>query len=171
MSPWLIYTGLTVTYIIVLVLYFLRRSKTHEKELAHFLETAKDQLETHKSQTNKEAQAKIAKALEVVKKVELVAKEFETQAQEEYNKIIEDAKIERRDILSQAKAEVAEFYKEADAEIEAYKADRMREIERNLVKLTIAITQKVVEVSLTPQDHQAIINKALEEVKQNKSRL
>lgn len=171
MSPWLIYTGLTVAYIIILVLYFLRRSKTHEQELAKFLETAKSQLESHKKQANDEAQVKISKALQVVKKVEQAAKDFETQAQTEYERIIEDGKAERRDLLAQAKAEVTELYKQADVEIEEYKAERMREVERNLVKLIIAITQKVVEVTLTPEDHQKIIEKALEEVKQNKSRL
>lgn len=171
MSPWLIYTGLTITYIIVLVLYFLRRSKTHEQELAKFLDTAKDQLETHKLQTQEEAAIKINKALEVVKKVQRVSEEFEKQAQTEYDQIIEDAKSERRDILAQAKTEVTEYYAKADEEIETYKAERMREVERNLVKLIISITQKVVEVSLTSEQHEQIIHKALDEVKQNKSRL
>ena len=171
MSPWLIYTGLTVLYIIILVLYFLRRSKTHEQELVSFLDTAKDQLEMHKKQANESAAIKITQALTVVKKVEKVAQEFEAQAEEEYNHIIEDAKTERREILAQAKAETADLYKKADVEIEEYKAERMREIERSLVKLIIAITQKVVEVSLTPENHEQIIHKALEEFKQNKSRL
>ena len=171
MSPWLIYTGLTVAYIIVLVLYFLRRSKTHEQELGKFLETAKDQLEMHKKEVSDEAAIKITKALEVVKKVEQVASQFETQAQQEYDQIVEDAKIERREILAQAKSEVADFYTQADAEIEQYKAERMREVERNLVKLIIAITQKVVEVGLTPEQHEQIIMKALEEVKRSKARI
>jgi flagellar biosynthesis/type III secretory pathway protein FliH len=171
MSPWLIYTGLTIAYIVILVLYFLRRSKTHEQELAKFLETAKDQLELHKKEVSDEAAIKITKALEVVKKVEAVAAQFEEQAQTEYNQIVEDAKTERRDILAQAKAEVADFYTQADAEIEQYKAERMREIERNLVKLVISITQKVVEIGLTPEQHEKIIMNALEEVKKSKSRL
>ncbi len=171
MSPWLIYTGLTVAYIVILVLYFLRRSKTHEQELAAFLDTAKEQLESHKKEVSDEAAQKITKALEVVKKVETVASQFDIQAHEEYNQIIEDAKVERREILAQAKTEVADFYTQADAEIEQYKAERMREVERNLVKLIIAITQKVVEVGLTPEQHEKIIMNALEEVKRNKSRI
>ena len=171
MSPWFIYTGLTVVYIIILVLYFLRRSKTHEQELANFLDTAKDQLEMHKTQANQEAGLKITQALSVVKKVQKVALDFEKQAEEEYNAIVEDAKKERREILSQAKVDVADFYTKADVEIEEYKAQRMREIERSLVKLIMAITQKVVEVSLKPQDHEQIIIKSLEEFKKNKARL
>ncbi len=171
MSPWLIYTGLTVAYIIILVLYFLRRSKTHEQELSSFLESAKDQLEAHKKEASQEASIKISQALEVVKKVQKIAEEFETQAQAEYNQIVDDAKSERRDILAQAKTEVADFYTQADAEIEQYKAERMREVERNLVKLIISITQKVVEVSLTPEQHEKIIMNALNEVKQSKSRI
>ncbi len=171
MSPWLIYTGLTVAYIIILVLYFLRRSKTHEQELSTFLSTAKDQLETHKKQASQEAAVKINQALEVVKKVQRVAKDFETSAQEEYNQIVEDAKAERREIIAQAKTEIAELYTTADAELEQYKADRMREVERNLVKLVISITQKVVGVGLKPSDHEKIILEALDEVKKSKSRI
>lgn len=73
--------------------------------------------------------------------------------------------------MAQAKTEVADFYTQADAEIEQYKAERMREVERNLVKLIISITQKVVEVSLTPEQHEKIIMNALNEVKQSKSRI
>ncbi len=171
MSPWLIYTGLTVAYIIILVLYFLRRSKTHEHELSQFLATAKDQLESHKQETNALAQEKVNQALEVVKKVQKVAQEFEKNAQAEYDQIIEDAKTEKKEILSQAKTEIAELYANADEELEAYKAERMREIERNLVKLVISITQKVVDVSLKPSDHEKIITDALEEVKKSRSRL
>jgi flagellar biosynthesis/type III secretory pathway protein FliH len=40
-----------------------------------------------------------------------------------------------------------------------------------LVKLIISITQKVVEVSLTPEQHEKIIMNALNEVKQSKSRI
>jgi flagellar biosynthesis/type III secretory pathway protein FliH len=47
----------------------------------------------------------------------------------------------------------------------------MREIERNLVKLVVSITQKVVDVSLKPSDHEKIIFEALDEVKKSKSRL
>jgi F-type H+-transporting ATPase subunit b len=171
MSPWLIYTILTVAYIVILVLYFLRRSKTHEQELGKFLDTAKEQLEAHKREADAEAAAKVAKAMEVVKKVQAVSEEFEKNAQAEYDQIIEDAKAERHDILAQAKTDVAEYYAKADEEIETYKAERMREVERNLVKLIISITQKVVEVSLNPEQHQDIIKKALDEVKQNKARL
>lgn len=171
MSPWIIYTGLTVTYIIVLVLYFLRRSKTHEKELSQFLATAKDQLEMHKQQASAEAAAKINQALEVVKRVQKVALEFEKNAQEEYNQIVEDAKNERKEILAQAKTEIAELYANADTELEEYKAERMREIERNLVKLVVSITQKVVGVSLKPADHEKIIFEALDEVKKSKLRV
>jgi F0F1-type ATP synthase membrane subunit b/b' len=171
MSPWLIYTGLTVAYIIILVLYFLRRSKTHEQELSRFLDTAKDQLEMHKKQANQEAGIKINQALSVVKKVQKVALDFEKQAETEYSAIIEDAKKERRELLAQAKNDVADFYTKADTEIEEYKAERMREIERSLVKLIMAITQKVVEVSLKPHEHEEIIFKSLEEFKKNKARL
>lgn len=171
MPPWLIYTGITVAYLIILVLYFLRRSKTHERELTTFLATAKDQLESHKQQVNQEAAVKISQALEVIKKVQKAAGEFEKNAQAEYNQIIEDAKTERKEILSQAKQEVADYYAQADTELEQYKTERMREVERNLVKLIISITQKVVDISLTQDHHEKIIKDALEEVKKNKSRV
>jgi len=169
-KTWILYTVLTVAYIIVLVIYFIRRSKTHEKELSNFLKIAQDQLETHKQQAAQEANQKVVKAMSVVKKVQLAAQTFEEQAQSEYEQIIDDAKAERREILAQAKSEIEELFQKTDRELDEYKAARYREIEKNLVKLVISVTQKVVGTVLTPKDHQDIIDKALEEVKKSQSR-
>ena len=46
----------------------------------------------------------------------------------------------------------------------------LRSLEQNLVKLVVAVTEKVVETTLNPRQHQEIIKKALEEIKQNKAR-
>lgn len=169
-SSWLIFTGITIAYIIILVIYFIRRSKSHEAELKKFLDMAQNQLETHKKQTTTEANVKVNQALELVKQVQIAATQFETQAQEDYEQIIKDAKEERRQILADTKAEVEDSFKKADLELEQYKAERHQEIERNLVKLVIAVSEKVAQLHLTPKAHEEIIFKALEEVKLKKSR-
>jgi flagellar biosynthesis/type III secretory pathway protein FliH len=169
-NSWLIFTGLTVIYIIILVVYFVRRSKTHEQELSKFLEMAQTQLESHKQQASVEANQKIAKAMAVVKKVQHAAQAFEKEAQTEYAQIIDDAKNERRELIAKAKAEIETLFKQADRELEEYKLERHREIERNLVKLVSAVTQKVVQMSLDEKSHQEIIFKAYEEIKEKHTR-
>lgn len=168
-KTWLIYTGLTVIYIVILVVYFLRRSKNHEKELANFLKLAQEQLEHHKQQTALEANQKVAKAMAVVKKVQEASLAFETQAKNEYDQIIEDARTERREILAKAKAEVELLFKQAESEVETYKRNRFQEVEKSLVKLVMAVTEKVVGISLTSKDHHQLIDQSLAEVKQAKS--
>lgn len=167
---WLIYTALTIIYIIILVLYFLRRSKSHEKELENFLSLAQEQLDSHKVQASRTAQQKVTAALAVVKKVQQAAAAFEHQAQIEYDQIIEDAQAERRELLAKTKTEIDQLFKQADIDLDTYKRDRQAEIERNLVKLVMAVTEKVVELSLSPTQHKQLIFKALDEIKQKQVR-
>lgn len=170
MNTWIIYTILTVAYIVVLVVYFLRRTRVHEQELVHFLETAKQQLEAHKVEAAQEANQKVVKAAAVVQKVQQVAESFEKQAKTEYDQIIEDAKTEKREIIASAKTEIESLFKQAEKELEEYRLERYREIERNLVKLVVAVTERVVEVGLDEKQHAEIIEKALDEIKQKKAR-
>lgn len=167
---WLLYTGLTVTYIIILVAYFLRRTKSHENQLQEFLMTAKKQVDLHKREVNRKANFKIHQAAQVVKKIQSATEVFETEVQKEYEKIIEDAKSERREIIAQAKTEIQELFEQADHELEEYRQARQQEIERNLVKMVLSVTEKVVEVSLDDKQHKEIIYKALDEVKASKKR-
>ena len=167
---WLIYTGLTVVYIVVLVLYFLRRSRSHEQELENFLKLAQEQLDVHKQESSQRADQKVASSLAVIKKVQTAAHAFEAQAQIEYDQIIEDAQTDRRELLSKTKVDIDNLYQKADLELEEYRQTRQLEIERNLVKLVMAVTEKVVETSLSPTQHKALIHKALEEIKQKQVR-
>lgn len=170
MDPWIFYTILVVVYIAILVAYFLRRSKSHEQELTNFLNTAKQQVELHKQEASKQAEAKVAKAMLIVQKVQEAAEAFETKAQEEYDQIIEDAKAERREIIASAKGEVEEIFKQAEEEIEEYRQQRYQEIEKNLVKMVVSVTERVVETALSPKEHKELIYKALEEIKTKKAR-
>ena len=169
-KSWLIYTFLTIIYIIILVIYFVRRSKSHEQELTNFLELAQQQLEIHKQQADKNAQQKVTAAMAVVKKVQLAALAFESQAQREYDQILDDAQQERREFIAKAKTEVEQLFKQADQEFIDYKTARQQEVEKNLVKLVIAVTEKVVELSLSPTQHKDIIFKALAEIKLKQAR-
>jgi F0F1-type ATP synthase membrane subunit b/b' len=169
MDSWLIYTALTVAYIIILIVYFLRRSRSHEKELQQFLSVAKSQLQSRENEINATAQQKISKAMLLIKKVHDTAAAFEKQAQKEYDQIIEDAKVERQDLLAKTKTEIDLLFKQADREIAEYKANRYKEVEKNMVKLVIAVTQKVVGKSLSESDHKQLIYDSLDEVIQKKS--
>jgi F0F1-type ATP synthase membrane subunit b/b' len=167
---WLLYTGITVTYIIILAVYFLRKSKSHETELSDFLRTAKEQLDMHKREASRQANFKVAKASQILQKVEEGIALFELKAEEEYNQIIQDAKEERKEILATTKSEIEELFKEAETELEQYREERHKEIEKNLVKLVVSVTEKVVGNSLSLERQQDLIYKTLEEIKTKKSR-
>lgn len=169
MDSWLIYTALTLAYIVILIVYFMRRSRSHEAELRNFLAAAQNQLETHKREVANDANRKVIKAMAIIKKVHDTASSFEKQAQREYDQIIQDAKTERQEILTKTKAEIETLFKQADVEIEEYKASRFKEIEKNLVKLVIAVTHKVIGKTLSETDHKNIIYASLEEIIQKKS--
>lgn len=169
-STWIVYTGLTITYIVILVAYFLRRSKSHEAELTNFLKTAKQQVELHKQEASRQADEKVARAMSIVKKVQEAAEVFEENAQKEYDQIIEDAKKERREIIASAKGEIEELFQQAEAELEEYRQNRHQEIEKNLVKLVTSVSERVVETSLDQKAHKELIFKALDEIKTKKSR-
>lgn len=169
MDNWLVYTFLTVIYIIILAAYFWRRSRNYEKELKEFLAVAKDQLDEREKAVNDRANQKIAKAVALVNKVHDISSAFEKQAQKEYDQIIEDAKVERQEILAKTKTEVDHLFKQADMEISDYKANRYKEVEKNLVKLVMAVTQKVVDKTLNEHDHRDLIYSSLDEVVQKKN--
>lgn len=161
---------LTIIYIILIMMYFLRRSRSHEDELTKFLTSAKDQVELHKQEATRQANVKVAKAIEVVKKVQDAAAAFEEKAQKEYQQLIDDAKAEKRDLLAQARSEIDDLFKQAEVELEEYRQHRQQEIEKNLVKMVTAVSQRVVEMSLDHDKQLDLIKKALEEVKTKKSR-
>lgn len=169
-KTWLIYTGVTIAYIIVLIWFFIRRSKKHEAELSQFLELAQEQLEVHKKQSAAAANQVVAKAMMIVKKIQTAAMAFETQAQTEYDRILEEAKSERRELIAKTKTEIEALFKEADHELETYQLMRHREIEKNLVKLVTAVAERVIGSLIDEKQHKNIIFKSLEEIKKQHTR-
>ncbi|MGI5828410.1 MAG: hypothetical protein ACOX6V_05315, partial [Patescibacteria group bacterium] len=123
-DTWLIYTITTAFYIGILFLFFWRRHRKQDQELNRFLEEAKKQLSTHKEQANSHASQKVAKAFELIKRLQHIAEDLETQAKEEYEQIIEDAKLEKKEILEDARKKALEIVQGADTELEAYKEER-----------------------------------------------
>lgn len=160
----------TLIYIVLILVYFLRRSKSHEQELTNFLTTAKDQVELHKKEATRQANVKVTHAMEVVKKVQQAAAVFESNAQKEYDQIIQEAKAQKKEILEEAKEEVEELFQQAEHELEEYREHRQQEIEKNLVKMVTAVSQRVVEMSMDDEKHRQLIFKALEEIKTKKNR-
>jgi F0F1-type ATP synthase membrane subunit b/b' len=117
-----------------------------------------------------QANQKVAKAALVVKKVQEIALAFETQAKEEYEQIILDAKQERKEILKSAKDEIAQLFAAAEKDLRDYREKRYQEIEKNLVKLVMAITGKVIGDVLDEKQHEQLIDKAIEEIKLQQQR-
>lgn len=160
----------TLIYIVLILVYFLRRSKSHEEELTNFLTTAKDQVELHKQEAARQANVKVTHAMQVVQKVQQAASVFEQNAQKEFEAIIQEAKLQRKQILDEAKEEVEELFEQAEQELEEYRAHRQQEIEKNLVRMVCSVSQRVVEMSLDEDKHRQLIFKALDEIKTKKMR-
>ena len=134
------------------------------------MESAKGQVDLHKKAADKQAQEKVAKAMFVVKKVQDVASVFEEHSKEEYERIIQAAKAKEKEILSEAKLEAKKIVQDADGDLDEFKIERMQEVERNMVKMVMAVTEKVLEQSLTTRQHKELIYQALDEIKTKKSR-
>jgi F-type H+-transporting ATPase subunit b len=167
----LVYTITTIFYIAILFLFFWRRQKKQDKQLTEFLEEAKRQLELHKKEAQSQAYQKVHKAFDLIKRLQRIAENLEEQAKEEYEQILNDAKAEKKEIIADARKAALEISQSAEKELEEYKQKRKSEIEKNLVKLVMSVTEKVVERSLDYETHVDLINDAIEEVGQQKERL
>jgi F-type H+-transporting ATPase subunit b len=77
----------------------------------------------------------------------------------------------KREIINDARQKAIEILASADEELEKYKEERKQEIEKNLVKLVMSVTEKVVERSLDYNTHIDLIQDAVNEVKQQKELL
>lgn len=170
-TSWLIAGIILVVNTILLVWLFSRKSKEQEEELNKLLNDAKAALQKHKEIANSQANIKVQKAFTLIRRLQSIAADLEGHVQIEYEEIINDAKKTRKEIISQAKKEAEKIIHSADAELEEYKQARRQEIEKNLVKLIISVTEKVVGKTLTYDDHIDLIQEALNDVKKRKERI
>lgn len=168
---WTIIIFTLISYIVLLYFYFRRQHKKQDHQLSTFLADAKKQLESHKLKASVQANQKVQKAFELIKKLQEIAEDLENQAKEEYEEILEDGQREKREIINDARQKAIEILASADEELEKYKEERKQEIEKNLVKLVMSVTEKVVERSLDYNTHIDLIQEAVNEVKQQKELL
>lgn len=170
-TPWIISTITLIVYTAVLSFYFFRRTRKHEIELDELLKNAKAQLNQHKEVAHSQANVKVAKAFDLIRKLQHVAGDLEGNIQREYEAILEDARTERKQIIYNAKEKAKEIIAEADEGLEEYIHERHQEIEKNLTKLVVTVSEKVVGKSLKYEDHLELIQEALNEVKQRNQRI
>jgi len=166
-----IYTATVIVYIGIMFLFFWRKNKRQEEQLNNFLKEAKEKLEMHKKEAKIQASGKVAKAFELIKRLQGVAEDLEGQVQNEYEKILEEGQNQKKDIIAEARRQAKEILEGADGELAQYKEERKREIEKNLVKLVMSVTEKVVGRGLTREDQIDLIREAVEEVKKEKGHL
>jgi len=166
-----IYTVTTIVYIGLLFYFFWRRNRKQEEQLNAFLKEAKEKLELHRKEAKVQASGKVAKAFELIKRLQGVAEDLEGQVQTEYEKVLEEAQVQKKDIIAEARRQAKDILEGADGELVQYKEERKREIEKNLVKLVMSVTEKVVGRGLTREDQIDLIREAVEEVKKEKGYL
>ena len=170
-NPWLIYT---IAFIIIAGIMFVlvwRYVRRLDKQLDQFLQDSKNQLMTHKQAAKNEASQKVYRAFNLIRKLQSIAEDLEKHVQDEYQVIIKQAHEEKEQILDDARKKAQQITQSAEDELGQYKEQRQQEIEKNLVKLVIDVTEKVVERTLSYEDHVELIQEALDEVKQKKERI
>lgn len=168
---WLTYTILTVMYIIVLILYFWRRSIRHEHEVTEVLEQAKKQLDTHRQRIHQQGTYRLTKMMQILSMFQKIAVDFETAIKEEHDKMISKAQDQSKKLIDEAKVEADKIRADVNQNLDGYRQQRQQEIEADLVKLVVSVTEKVVQQRLLYQDHINLIHQALEEVKHQKQKM
>ncbi len=168
---WLIYTAITATYILLLVVFFWRRTRSHEIDLQKFLERAKLQLEMHKESVHKRQQQKITKVMTAMSIMQQVAVEMDKEIARQYQDTINDARAEAQVITKKARDEAEAIRQHATHDLDDYRKERLHEVEADLVKLVMDVTQRVLGSTLSREEHVDLIYKSLEEVKAQKVKL
>ncbi|MBS0617365.1 MAG: F0F1 ATP synthase subunit B [Spirochaetes bacterium] len=79
-----------------------------------------------------------------------------------------DAESIRQRILSDAKREADEIHERAIAEISQAKAKAVKELEKEVIDLSVAIISKVLGRDVSKEDHRNIILKELDQLKTGK---
>ncbi len=168
---WLIYTAITAVYILLLVVFFWRRTRIHEQELEKFLQQSKLQLDLHKQSVHKRQHQKISKVMAAMSIMQQVAVEMDKEIAAQYQKTIEDARAEAELIIKKSRDEAETIRMHATHDLDDYRKERLHEVEADLVKLVINVTEKVMGTTLSRQDHVDLIYKSLEEVKSQKIKM
>jgi len=168
---WVTYTVVTVVYIGLLMLFFWRKTKKHESELKDFLDHAKKQLELHKTKVHQSNKQKMTKVMAAMSIMQQVAIELDKELNTQYKKLVEEAKEESEKIKQQAQKDAEAIRLSATHDLDDYRAKRLHEIEADLVRLVCTVSEKVLNKSLTHQDHVDLIYKSLEEIKLQKQKM
>ena len=100
-----------------------------------------------------------------------VAVEMDKEIAAQYQKTIEDARAEAELIIKKSRDEAETIRMHATHDLDDYRKERLHEVEADLVKLVINVTEKVMGTTLSRQDHVDLIYKSLEEVKSQKIKM
>jgi F-type H+-transporting ATPase subunit b len=99
---------------------------------------------------------------------ENIKKDYEKRLQgieEEGRKIIKNSKIKAeekaREIISQAEQKADQMKKQTEAEIERQKRAAIEDMKDEIATLSILAAEKIIEKQLNIAEHQAVINKVL----------
>ena len=76
-----------------------------------------------------------------------------------------DAESIRHRILEEAKRESDETHKRAVADIEQVKVQALKELEKQVVDMTVALVAKILQRDISKEDHRNIILKELDHLK------
>ncbi len=140
----------------MIILYLLMKRFFFEK-IRNFMQKRQDDI--------KEA---LDNADKVNADAENIKKDYEKRLQgieEEGRKIIKNSKIKAeekaREIISQAEQKADQMKKQTEAEIERQKRAAIEDMKDEIATLSILAAEKIIEKQLNIAEHQAVINKVL----------
>jgi flagellar biosynthesis/type III secretory pathway protein FliH len=86
--------------------------------------------------------------------------------------VIDSFRLSLTDEIKRAQSEankvVMDAYKESLASIERYKQERMKQVDDSILDIVKEVTKKVLSKTLTIEEHEKLVYKALEEAKRQK---
>ena len=69
---------------------------------------------------------------------------------------------------AEANKAIKEAYEKAAAEVNNYKEERMRQVDNSILEIVKDVTEKVLAKSVSTEEHEKLVQKALEEAKRQK---
>lgn len=166
---------LTATLGMVTYFYIKALKKLNEYKMSEQANIQKAQLEYEEiiKRASKKADEIILSSVSLDEKIKKSVQEsYEKALQKELGKLNEKniniLNSVSKDIVSMLKQRADEDYSKVKQELEEYKKERLKEIDENIYELLLSVSKETIGKTLSLEDHQELIIKALEDAKKEK---
>ena len=153
--------NLLFTAITVIVLFFILKRFFFEKVHDFMVQREKDIRDSlaNAERTNEEAERKLKDYQEKLAGAENEGRQILKAARDE-------AKVQAKEIVDEAGEKARALMEHSQKEIRREKYNARRELQEELSTLAVMAAEKIVEKELRDEDHQAIVDKIIEEAEE-----